>query len=280
MTTPLRDMRLTIILRVTRSTGGWQAAGSPGGWKPWAGRVFALIGALLFAAALSYFLYTYAFTFGERQQATAVGPAIAWDTVLFTLFALHHSLFARTRVRTAVARTVPAELERSVYVWIASLLFIAVCRFWRPVAGVAWSMAPPLGWLMYGMMAAGVFLSVKSAGVIDIWDLAGVRQVSIPNSQRPTPNAQTLEPKEVQGGPEFKTTGPYGLVRHPIYLGWFLMVFGVPLMTSTRLMFALVSCAYLLVAIPLEERTLRRTTDGRYDEYIRLVRWKLVPGIY
>ncbi len=97
-----------------------------------------------------------------------------------------------------------------------------------------------------------------------------MRQVTNPNAQRPDPNSQL----------EFKTTGPYGVVRHPIYLGWFLMVFGVPVMTGTRLVFAVVSCFYLLVAIPLEERTLRRTTSGKYDEYMQLVRWKLVPGVY
>jgi protein-S-isoprenylcysteine O-methyltransferase Ste14 len=58
------------------------------------------------------------------------------------------------------------------------------------------------------------------------------------------------------------------------------MVVGVPVMTGTRLVFAVVSCVYLLIAIPLEERTLRQTTSGRYDEYMRLVRWKLVPGVY
>jgi protein-S-isoprenylcysteine O-methyltransferase Ste14 len=55
---------------------------------------------------------------------------------------------------------------------------------------------------------------------------------------------------------------------------------GVPVMPGTRLVFAVVSCVYLLIAIPLEERTLRRTTSGRYDEYMRLVRSKLLPGIY
>ena len=58
------------------------------------------------------------------------------------------------------------------------------------------------------------------------------------------------------------------------------MVFGVPVMTGTRLVFAMVSCAYLLIAIPLEERTLRQTTGGRYEEYMRLVPWKLLPKIY
>ena len=253
-------MAVTIIERVS----------SPGGRisRPW--RLFAWLGAGLFGASLAYFLFSYAVTFGENQQTTARGAAVVRDLALFTLFALHHSVFARVRVRSFIARTVPTALERSVYVWTASLLLIATCALWRPVGGVAWLMAGPLGWAMYGVLALGVWISVRSAAVIDVWELAGVRQVSKPESQIPNPNSQT----------EFKTTGPYGLVRHPIYLGWFLMVFGVPVMTGTRLVFAVVSCAYLLIAIPLEERTLRRTTGGRYEDYMRLVRWKLVPGIY
>ena len=255
-------MAVTIIERVS----------SPGGRisRPW--RLFAWLGAGLFGASLAYFLFSYAVTFGENQQTTAPGTTVAWDLALFTLFALHHSVFARVRVRSVVARTVPTALERSVYVWTASLLLIATCALWRPIGGVAWSIAPPLGWAMYGVIALGVWISVRSAAVIDVWELAGVRQVTNPKAQSPQPTAQ--------GTIEFKTTGPYGLVRHPIYLGWFLMVFGVPVMTGTRLVFAVVSCVYLLIAIPLEERTLRQTTSGRYDEYMRLVPWKLLPKIY
>jgi len=233
--------------------------------------VVAWVGALLFAISLAYFLFTYAVTFGEKQQTPAFAAAIAWDLGLFTVFALHHSVFARERLRAFVARTVPASLERSVYVWIASLLFIAVCALWRPIGGVAWSIDPPFGWLLYGLMAAGIWLSVQSAAVIDVWELSGVRAIA-------RPDTEVVAPRDAQ--PQFKTTGPYGLVRHPIYLGWFLMVFGVPAMTGTRLVFAVISCAYLLLAIPLEEATLRRTSNGRYDEYIRLVPWKLFPGVY
>jgi protein-S-isoprenylcysteine O-methyltransferase Ste14 len=44
--------------------------------------------------------------------------------------------------------------------------------------------------------------------------------------------------------------------------------------------FAITSCAYLLLAIPLEERTLRATSAGAYERYAARVRWKLVPGLY
>ena len=59
---------------------------------------------------------------------------------------------------------------------------------------------------------------------------------------------------------------PYGWVRHPIYSGWFLIVFAVPVMTLTRLVFAVTSSAYLLIAIPFEERSLRRSSQGAYDQ--------------
>jgi protein-S-isoprenylcysteine O-methyltransferase Ste14 len=79
---------------------------------------------------------------------------------------------------------------------------------------------------------------------------------------------------------EFKTRGPYGWVRHPIYSGWFLIVFAVPVMTLTRLVFAVTSSAYLLIAIPFEERSLRRSSRGTYDQYMREVRWRLVPRLF
>ena len=44
--------------------------------------------------------------------------------------------------------------------------------------------------------------------------------------------------------------------------------------------FAVVSSAYLLIAIPFEERSLRATTGGAYERYMQQVRWKLVPGVY
>jgi protein-S-isoprenylcysteine O-methyltransferase Ste14 len=109
-------------------------------------------------------------------------------------------------------------------------------------------------------------LTLRGATVLDVRDLAGLRSSPLPHTQGATQ--------------EFKTSGPYGWIRHPIYSGWFLMVLAANPMTMTRLTFALVSCAYLIVAIPLEEGTLRRTSVGAYDAYMRTVRWRVVPGLF
>jgi protein-S-isoprenylcysteine O-methyltransferase Ste14 len=44
--------------------------------------------------------------------------------------------------------------------------------------------------------------------------------------------------------------------------------------------FAMVSSAYLLIAIPFEERSIRAASNGAYDTYAKQVRWKLIPGLY
>jgi protein-S-isoprenylcysteine O-methyltransferase Ste14 len=51
-------------------------------------------------------------------------------------------------------------------------------------------------------------------------------------------------------------------------------------MTMTRLVFAIVSCAYVLIGLHLEERTLRASSDGGYADYMRKVPRKLLPGVY
>ena len=244
---------------------------STGAVPQWLARPLAQGGLLFFIYSLSYFAYRYVVVFGREAGGPAGSRAIAADVALFSVFALHHSVFARDAFRKRITRSV-GELERSLYVWIASALFIAVCALWRPVAGVAWRVNQPAAvWLIAAAQIVGVWLALRSASLIDIRELSGLKQVD-------------TDPRRVQkdppSSPEFKTRGPYGWVRHPIYSGWFLMVFAVSVMTMTRLVFAVTSSVYLLIAIPFEERSLRHSSQGGYDRYMRQVRWKIVPGVY
>jgi methanethiol S-methyltransferase len=231
-----------------------------------AARVWAWSGAGLFVGALAYFLVRYETWFGRPVDGAISVGAITVDLLLFSAFAAHHSVFARERVRAWVALSVPAGLERSHYVWIASVLFIGVCALWRPVAGVVWDISGPVAAAVVGLQIAGMLLAFTSAATIDLLDLAGVR-----TSQADRERAVTIE---------FTTKGPYGWVRHPIYAGWFLIVFAVPTMTMTRFVFAVISSGYVLIAIPFEERSLLRSAGDGYRRYMSRVRWKLVPGVY
>jgi protein-S-isoprenylcysteine O-methyltransferase Ste14 len=248
-------------------------------------RAFAWTGASLFLLSLGYFVHAYAVTFAHPAIGGGAARAVTWNVALFTLFAIHHSVFARAGVREWVTRIVPPPLERSVYVWIASLLFIAVVALWRPVPGVAWHAEGAALWALRALQICGVWLTLRGAAVLDVFELAGIRNPEgfrLRGAKLPGARPRT---DGVGGGlqasdTEFKTSGPYGWVRHPIYAGWFLIVFAASPMTMTRLVFAVVSGAYLIVAIPLEERSMRALTPGAYDRYMARVRWRLLPGVY
>ena len=149
---------------------------------------------------------------------------------------------------------------RSFYVWIASALLLVVVVLWQPVGGDLYAVA---GWRRIGLLAlqlAGVWLIARSVAQIDPLELAGIR---------PAARREALQ-----------IAGPYRLVRHPLYLGWILIVFGAAQMTGDRFAFAAISTAYLLVAIPWEERSLRRAFGAAYAEYERIVRWRVLPFVY
>lgn len=233
-------------------------------------QAFAIAGGLLFAGSLIFFGVSYVtgFAGGGVWSWDAGWKPLAIDVILFTIFALHHSIFARRPFQRWLERIVRPELERSTYVWIASVLFLIVCAIWQPVPGTLWSLAGPGAILVRGAQLFGAALSVFAARRLDVLALAGVRQVL---DRRP---ASTPTPEVVLD------RGPYSLIRHPIYLGWFLMVWCAPVMNGTRLVFAAVSCFYLVIAIPFEERDLHRTLGASYTRYAQRVRWRVVPGIY
>jgi protein-S-isoprenylcysteine O-methyltransferase Ste14 len=77
------------------------------------------------------------------------------------------------------------------------------------------------------------------------------------------------------------TTGPYAVVRHPMYAGGLLMFISMPLQLGSwlGLAAALLFVPLLSVRIVMEERTLRAELEG-YDDYARRVRWRLIPQVW
>jgi protein-S-isoprenylcysteine O-methyltransferase Ste14 len=233
--------------------------------------LFAWLAAAAFAGSLGFFLYAYLVLFGlptpSGVHRAGLAVPIVWDLLLFTAFALHHSVFARTGIKQLVKRWTSPALERAVYSLAASVLFVMVCWWWQPVPGMAWQLDGGWRWLGYAVQLAGILVTFVGARALDVLDLAGVRQVMSVGVARPFKTA-------------LKTNGVYGLVRHPLYFGWTLLVFGAPDMTATRLVFAAISTLYLVVAIPFEERSLIETFGPDYASYQRKVRWRIIPGLH
>ena len=77
------------------------------------------------------------------------------------------------------------------------------------------------------------------------------------------------------------STGLYGLVRHPMYVGTLIMMIGTPLALDSYWGLLAIVPALLVLAVRItdEEKMLRQELDG-YDEYTHKVHYRLVPGVW
>ncbi len=76
-------------------------------------------------------------------------------------------------------------------------------------------------------------------------------------------------------------TGPYAIIRHPLYFGSLLMFAGIPLTLGSYWAFipAAAATIVLIVRTILEDRTLQKELPG-YKEYTSRVPRRLIPGLW
>lgn len=226
-----------------------------------------LYGALVYALFLCTFLYAIGFVnrFAVPRHIDSGAPAplgeALWvNLTLLGLFATQHMVMARQWFKRRVTRVIPPAAERSTFVLATCVLLGAMYGLWRPLPEVIWSVpagAPAvlleaLSWAGWGLVLVATFL-------IDHFDLFGLKQVL--RHFRGRPHAE----------PAFRVHSIYRHTRHPLYVGFLLAFWSTAEMTGGRLLFALATTGFILIAVRLEERDLVRAHGRRYEEYRRAV---------
>lgn len=94
-------------------------------------------------------------------------------------------------------------------------------------------------------------------------------------------NTYTSATIEIHEGQRVIDTGPYAIVRHPMYSGALLYMLGTPIALGSY--WGLLGFVLMLLVIVWrlqdEERMLARELPG-YAEYRQRVRWRLLPGVW
>jgi protein-S-isoprenylcysteine O-methyltransferase Ste14 len=120
----------------------------------------------------------------------------------------------------------------------------------------------------YASALADVGVLVMSAGtIVAVFAVVGLGR------------SLTATPAPLQGA-SLRTDGPYGVVRHPIYLGLLLIALGFSLITTP---WGLVVTAVLAVVLDLKRRVeedFLRTVYPEYDVYCAAVPSAFVPYLW
>ena len=246
-------------------------------------RVFAtLYGLVAYVIFLVAFLYAIGFVGDFLVPKTINSGEVGGTTssvlinlALLSLFALQHSIMARPGFKKWWAHIVPPVIERSTYVLLSSLTLFLLYWQWQPMPATIWQVeSETLRHILLAIFALGWLIVMLSTFMINHFDLFGLRQVYV--------YLKRIEPGHI----EFKTGMLYGLVRHPIMLGFLIAFWAEPNMTAGHLLFTVTTTLYIFVEVHfLEERDLLKLhgeTYRNYQKYIPMIipftKWKKADG--
>ncbi|HXZ31048.1 MAG TPA: isoprenylcysteine carboxylmethyltransferase family protein [Terriglobales bacterium] len=132
---------------------------------------------------------------------------------------------------------------------------------------LVWAIPRAHWWPVSGWLGAEVTLAAVAVALAYLSSWLCYRAVQ-------TLGKQWTYAARVVEGHELITQGPYAVVRNPIYLGMFGVMFSTGLVFSTWWALLLASVLFLVgnhIRIQAEEKLLRETFGSKFDEYVRNV---------
>jgi protein-S-isoprenylcysteine O-methyltransferase Ste14 len=216
-------------------------------------KAFGGLAFLIIVMALVFFLPAGTFNY---WQAWVFLIVFGTSTLAVTLYLMKNDPKLLER-RVNAGPGAEKETTQKIIQSIASIAFILVIVFPAVDYRFRWSNVPP-------------YISI----IGDIFVALGLFIVFLVFKE----NSFTSGTIEVEANQKVISTGPYAIIRHPMYAGAFIMLIGVPI--------ALGSFWGLLTIIPLisviiwrlldEEEILKKKLSG-YLEYQKKVKYRLVP---
>jgi protein-S-isoprenylcysteine O-methyltransferase Ste14 len=185
-----------------------------------------------------------------------LGKSITINVGLLLAFAVQHNVMARDAFKAWWTKIIPPAIERSTFVAAASLLLMLLYWQWRPLPQTVWQIDSSIvRGILWAIYFAGWAIVFYSSFVIDHFELFGLKQAWA--SFRGQPPAQS----------PFSERSLYRWVRHPLMFGFIVAFWSAPTMSWGRLLFAVVTTVWILIAIQIEERDLARQLGEPYRQY-------------
>ncbi|WP_231481241.1 isoprenylcysteine carboxylmethyltransferase family protein [Sediminibacter sp. Hel_I_10] len=171
---------------------------------------------------------------------------------------------ARPAFKKWLTQFINPAVERSTYILLASVILLFIYWKWQPMTTIVWETENLASHVLLAVFFSGWLIVFLSTFMINHFELFGLTQIY-----------QNFKDQSFTH-PEFQVNWFYKLVRHPLMLGFIIAFWAAPVMTYGRLLFAVVTTSYMLIAVKyLEEKDLRKLLGKDYENY-----QKRVPMIF
>ena len=182
---------------------------------------------------------------------------------LFVIWAVLHSLTAafglKKYFRGRFGEKAYAGWYRLLYNGFSILTFLPIYLL-IPVllpTTVLWQWPRPANFLALALQLIGLFGLLYSLWLTNIWDFLGIRQMVwyVRGAQGPRPQVR------------FITSGPYALVRHPLYFFSLMVLWLNTAVTVGSFVFYVAATLYFYIGSIYEERKLAASYGDAYHAY-------------
>jgi protein-S-isoprenylcysteine O-methyltransferase Ste14 len=194
-------------------------------------------------------------------------PQAWWFLAIFAAGTAFFGAFLWRRDPALLASRLSGPVQKGQPLWDKLFLGAAMIGWCCWLAFMAWDGrmergAPMPLWLE---VLGGVLIAAGFAGIMPVFAANSFAAPSV----------------RVQSEQRVIDTGPYAVVRHPMYATAMLYLIGMPLLLGSW--WGLLGTAIIALAISWravrEENTLARELPG-YADYMKRVRYRLIPGVW
>jgi protein-S-isoprenylcysteine O-methyltransferase Ste14 len=202
----------------------------------------------------------------------SAGTVKFWQGWAYVTLAVAYSLFVMIYFYWRDRRALARRMLRGEKIFTQKLLMLMASALWVfsfILAGLDFR----FGWTRAHIGSLPWWFSVMGLAVVagaDVWFVAVLKA-----------NSFAASIIRVEEGQTIAATGPYRIVRHPMYLGFIVRWLATPLALGS-----LVTIPAFCLIIPLmtlrllnEEKFLGRELPG-YSDYCRQTPWRLVPFVW
>jgi protein-S-isoprenylcysteine O-methyltransferase Ste14 len=188
---------------------------------------------------------------------------LAVDALLILQFPVLHSFFLSRPGRAMLAKVAPGELGANLttttYALVASLQLLAAFGLWSPSGLVVYEATGGFYWISLALYIASWAFLIKALTDAGLGLQTGFMGWSaVARGKNPAYR-------------DFPTHGLFRVCRHPVYLGFSLILWTAPVMTPDGLLLAALWTIYCATGPRLKEARYRRLYGDRYDQYCAAV---------